>query len=78
MIKSRRMGWAGYVARMGETRNAYRILVGKPEGKKPLGRPRRRCVDNIKMDLEEIGWDGVDWIELAQDRDQWRALGNTV
>jgi hypothetical protein len=60
------------------TRNAYRILVGKPEGKRPLGRPRRRWVDNIKMDLREIGWDGVDWIELAQDRDQWRALVNTV
>jgi hypothetical protein len=63
---------------MGETRNAYRILVGKPEGKRPLGRPRRRWVDNIKMGLGEIGWDGVDWIELAQDRDQWRALVNTV
>jgi hypothetical protein len=63
---------------MGETRNAYRILVGKPEGKTPLGRPRRRWVDNIKMDLGEIGWDGMDWIELAQDRDQWRALVNTV
>jgi hypothetical protein len=62
---------------MGETRNAYRILVGKPEGKRPLGRPRRRWVDNIKMDLGEIAWDGRDWIELAQDRDQWRALVNT-
>jgi hypothetical protein len=60
MIKSRRMRWAGHVARMGATRNAYRILVGKPEGKTPLGRPRRRCEDNIKMDLKEIGWDGVD------------------
>jgi hypothetical protein len=59
---------------MGEARNAYRILVGKPEGKRPLGRPRRRWVDNIKMYLKEIGWDGVDWIELAQGRDQWRAL----
>jgi hypothetical protein len=78
MIKSRRMRWAGHVARMGETRNAYRILVGKPEGKRPLGRPRRMWVDNIKMDLGEIGWDGMDWIELAQDRDQWRALENTV
>jgi hypothetical protein len=63
---------------MGETRNAYRILVGKPEGKRPLGRQRRRWVENIKMDLTEIGWDDVDWIELAQDRDQWRALVNTV
>jgi hypothetical protein len=58
--------------------NAYRILVGKPEGKRPLGRTRRRWVDNIKMDLGEIGWDGRDWIELAQDRDQWMALVNTV
>jgi hypothetical protein len=78
MIKSRRMRWEGHVARMGATRNAYRILVRKPEGKKPLGRPRRRWVDNIRMDLREIGWDGVEWIELAQDRDQWRALVNTV
>jgi hypothetical protein len=60
------------------TRNAYRILVGKPEGKRPLGRPRRRWVDNIKMDLREIEWYGMDWIDLAQDRDQWRALVNTV
>jgi hypothetical protein len=63
---------------MGETRNAYRILVGKPEGKRPLERPRRRWVDNVKMDLGEIGRDGWDWIELAQDRDRWRALVNTV
>jgi hypothetical protein len=63
---------------MGETRNAYRILVGKPKGKRPLGRRRRRWVDNIKMDLRAIGWDSMDWIELAQDRDQWRALVNTV
>jgi hypothetical protein len=59
---------------MGEKRNAYRILVGNPEGKRPLGRPRRRWVDNIKTDLREIGWDGGDWIDLSQDRDQWRAL----
>jgi hypothetical protein len=69
---------AGHVARMGEKRNAYRILVGKPEGKRPLGRPRRRCVDNIKMDLREIRWNGMDWIDLAHDRDQRRALLNTV
>jgi hypothetical protein len=78
MIESRRMRLAGHVARMGETRNAYIILVGKPEGKRPLGTPRRRCVDNIKMDLRETKWDGMDWIELAQNRDQWRALVNTA
>jgi hypothetical protein len=78
MIKSKRMRWAGHVARMGETRNAYGILVGKPERKRPLGRARRRWVDNIKIDLREIGWDGMDWIDLAQDRYQWRALVNTV
>jgi hypothetical protein len=59
-------------------RNAYRILVGKPEGKRPLGRPRRRWVDNIKVDLREIKWDGVDWVNLAEDWDRWRALVNTV
>jgi hypothetical protein len=63
---------------MGDQRNAYRIFVGKPEGKRPLGRPRRRLVDNIEIDLREIGWDGVGWVDLAQDRDQWRALVNTV
>jgi hypothetical protein len=63
---------------MGEKSNAYRILVGKPEGKRPLGRPRRRWVDNTNMDLREIGWDGVDSIDMAQDRDPWRALVNTV
>jgi hypothetical protein len=62
----------------GEKMNAYKILVRKPEGKRPLGRPRRRWEDNIKMDLKEIGWGGIDWIDLAQDRDQWRALVNTV
>jgi hypothetical protein len=76
--KSRRMRWAGHVARMGVTRNTYRILVGTPEGSRPLGRPRRRWVDNIKMDLKEIGWDGMDWIDLAQNRDVWRALVNMV
>jgi hypothetical protein len=78
MIKSRRMRWAGHVARMGEKRPAYRILVGYPEGKRPLERPRRRWEDNIIMDLRETGWDGMDWIDLAQDRDQWTALVNTV
>jgi hypothetical protein len=63
---------------MGATRNVYRILVGKPEGKRPLGRPRRKWVDNIKIDLREIRWDGMDWIDLAQDRDQWWALVNTA
>jgi hypothetical protein len=63
---------------MGETRNAYRILVGKPEGQRPSGTPRRRWAENIKMDLREIGWDGRDWTELAQDMDQWRALVNTA
>jgi hypothetical protein len=76
MIKLRRMRWAGHVARMGERRNTYRILMGKPEGKRPLGRPRCRWVDNIKIDLRQIGWDDVDWIDLAQDRDQWRAFVN--
>ncbi|KAJ4428630.1 hypothetical protein ANN_24675 [Periplaneta americana] len=72
-IKSRRLRWAGHVARMGESRNAYRMLVGRPEGIRPLGRPRRRWEDNIKMDLREVGNDGRDWINLAQDRVQWRA-----
>jgi hypothetical protein len=70
MIKSRRMRRAGHVARIRKKRNAYRILVGKPEVKRPLGRPRRRWVENIKIDLREIGWNGMDWIYLAQDRDQ--------
>jgi hypothetical protein len=72
------MRWVGYVARMGKKRNVYRILMGKPEGKISLRIPRRRWVDNIKMDLSEIGCDDMDWIDLAQDRDQWRALVNTV
>jgi hypothetical protein len=78
MIKSRRMRWAGHVARIVEKRNPHRILVGKPKGKRPLRRPRRRGVDNIKIDLREIGWDGMDWIDLSQDRDRWRAVVNTV
>ncbi|KAJ4446228.1 hypothetical protein ANN_12922 [Periplaneta americana] len=72
-IKSRRLRWAGHVARMGESRNAYKVLVGRPEVKRPLGRPRRRWEDNIKMDLREVGYEDRDWINLAQDRDQWRA-----
>jgi hypothetical protein len=78
IIESKRVRWAGNVARMGEKRNAYRLLTEKPEGKRPLGRPRRSWADNIKIDLLEIGWDGVDWIGLAQDRDKWRALVNAV
>jgi hypothetical protein len=69
ILKSSRMRWAGHVVQMGEKRNAYKILVAKPEGKRPLGRQRHRWVDNIKMDLREIEWDGMDWIDLAQDRD---------
>jgi hypothetical protein len=78
VIKSRRMRWAGHVARMGEGRGVYRVLVGRPEGKRPLGRPRRRWEDNIKLDLREIEIDGANWIQLAQDRVQWRAFVNTV
>jgi hypothetical protein len=78
MIKSRRMRWVGHVARMGAKRNTYRILVGKLEGKRPLGRPRRGWVNNIKIHLREIGWDGMDWINPAQDRGQRRALVNMV
>jgi transcription termination factor 2 len=78
VIKSRRMKWAGHVARMGEGRSVSRVLVERPEGKRPLGRPRRRWKDNIKMDLREIGIDGANWIRLAQDRVQWRAFVNTV
>jgi hypothetical protein len=78
IINSMRMRWAGHVARMGEKRNVYRLLVGQPEGKRPLGRPRRRWMDNIKMDLLEIELNVVDWIGLAQDRYRWRALVNSV
>jgi len=77
VIKSRRMRWAGHVAHMGEERGVYRVLVGKPEGKRPLGRPRRRWVD-IRMDLQEVGCGYVDWIGLAQDRDRWRTLVSAV
>jgi hypothetical protein len=78
ITKSRRMRWAGHVARRGEKKNVYRLLVGKTEGKRRLERPRRRWVDNIKMDHLEIGLGGVDWIGLAQDRDNWRAPVNAV
>ena len=78
VVKSRRMRWAGHVARMGEDRGVQRVLVGKHEGKRPLGRPRRRWDDNIKMDLQEVGGGRGDWMELAQDRDRWRALLGTV
>jgi hypothetical protein len=78
IIKSRRMRLAGSVARMGEKRDVYRLLVGKPEGKRPLGRPRHRWMDNIKIDLSEIRFSVVDWIGLAQDRNWWRALVDAV
>jgi hypothetical protein len=76
-VMSRRMRWAGHVARM-EERSVYRVLLGKPEGKRPLGRPRRRWEDNIRMDLQGVGWEDMDWIQLAQDRDKWRAIVNAV
>jgi len=78
VIKSIIIRWAGHVVRMGERRGVYRVLVGEPEGKRPLGRPRRRWEDNIKMDFQEVGCGGMNWIELAQDRDRWRSLVNAV
>ena len=78
MIKSRRMRLVGYVARMRKKSGVYRVLVGKIEGKRPLGRPRRRWEDNIKMALQEVGFGVTDWIKMAQDRDRWRALVNVV
>ena len=76
-MKSRRVRWAGHVARMGDRRVAYSVFVGKREGKRPLGRPKRRWKDNIEMDLQEAGW-GIDWVDLAQDMDMWLALMNAV
>ena len=78
VIKFRRMRWAGHVARMGEERGEYRVLVGKPEGRRPMGRPRRRWADNIRMDLQEVGCVYRDWIRLAQDRDMWWTLVSAV
>ena len=78
VIKSRRMRWAGHVAPMGEERGVYRVLVGKPEGRRPLGRHRRRWLDNIRMDLQEVRCGYMDWIGLAQDRDRWRTLVSAV
>jgi hypothetical protein len=78
VVKSRRMRLAGHVARMGKERGVHRVLVGKPEGKKPLGRPRRRWEDNIKMDVQDVGGGRGDWMELAQDRERWRALVSTI
>jgi len=78
VMKSRRMGWAGHVARMGERKGVYRVLVGKIEGKRPLGRPRRRWEDNIKIELQKVGCGRMDWIDLVRDRDRWRALVKAV
>jgi hypothetical protein len=78
MITSRRMRWESHIARMGKKRNAYRILVGKPEGKRPQGSPTHKWENNIKIGFRKVGWGGMDWIDLAQDRGQWRALMNTI
>jgi len=78
VIQSRRMRWAGHVAHMGEERGVYSVLVGKPEGRRPWGRPRHRWVDNIRMDLHEVGCGYMDWIGLSQDRDRWRTLVSAV
>jgi len=78
VLKYRRTRWAEHVARMGRRRGVYRVLVGNPKGKRPLWRPRRRWEDNIKMDLQEVGCGSMDWIDVAQDRDRWRALLNVV
>ena len=78
VIKSRGMKWVGHVARMGEGRVVYRVFVGKPEGKRPQGRPKRRWVDNIRVDLQEVGCGYMDWIGLAQDRDGWRRLVSEI
>jgi len=78
VLKSRRMRWVGHVARMGEERGAYRVLVGKPEGRRPPGRPRRRWVNTIRMDLQDVGCGYMDWIGLAQDRNRWRKLVSAV
>jgi hypothetical protein len=77
-VKSMRMRWVGHVAHVGEERKVYKVLVGKPEGRRPIGRPRRRWEDGVRMDLKEIGLGGVDWIRLAQDRDRWRAVVSAV
>jgi hypothetical protein len=78
VIKSRRMRWAGHVTRMEDTRGAHSILMGRPDGKRSLGKPRHRCEDNIKMDFKDVGSEGMDWIALAEDRDRWRMLVNVV
>ena len=78
VIKLRRMRWVGHVVRMGEEKEVYRVLLGKPEGRRPMGRPRNRWLDNIRMDLQEVGCGYMDWIRLAQDRDSWRMLVSAV